>query len=198
MVTVLRGGIRRRGTCPRAVAAAACVVVIALGGCAAEGDDGDRTAGEADTVTTAPPTADVGTDRAAADGGSASGAREPIEVDLLDDGACPGATADAEHPDVVAATLTPADEPGAWDVAVTLCSLYDTPERYADAWRVVTPDGDVLGTRQLLHDHAGEQPFTRSLVGSLTVPDDVATIVVEARDRANGWGGATLEVDLPG
>ena len=77
-----------------------------------------------------------------------------------------------------------------------MCSAYDTPERYADAWRVKGPDGAVLGVRELLHDHAGEQPFTRSLDG-IEIPDGVQTVVVEGRDLANGWGGGTVEVPVP-
>jgi hypothetical protein len=82
-------------------------------------------------------------------------------------------------------------------VAATLCSAYDTPERYADAWRGVTPDGEVLGVRELLHDHAGEQPFTRSLNQPIPVPDGVERLVVEGRDLVNGWGGGTTEVAVP-
>ncbi len=96
-------------------------------------------------------------------------------------------------PDVVDAVAT-ADAEG-WRFDVTISSPYDTPERYADAWRIVAPDGTVLGVRELLHDHQFEQPFTRSLAG-VEIPDDVETVTVEARDSANGWGGATLVVGL--
>jgi hypothetical protein len=80
---------------------------------------------------------------------------------------------------------------------VTISSPYDTPQRYADAWRVLAPDGTVLGVRELLHDHAGEQPFTRSLDG-VTIPPGVPQVTVEGRDLVNGWGGTTMTVDLPG
>lgn len=100
------------------------------------------------------------------------------------------------HPDVVGVRVTPGSEPGTWDVAATISSPYDTPQRYADAFRVLAGDGTQLGVRELLHDHANEQPFTRSLVG-LAIPEDVDRITVEARDLANGWGGTTTSVDLP-
>ena len=67
---------------------------------------------------------------------------------------------------------------------------------YADAWRVVAPDGAVLGLRELLHPHVDEQPFTRSLV--VAVPGGVARVTVEARDNRHGWGGAVATVALPG
>lgn len=98
------------------------------------------------------------------------------------------------HPDVVDATLERDGE--AWRVSATLSSSYDSPDRYADAWRVVAPDGTVLGVRELLHDHAGEQPFTRSLDG-VEIPSDVDEVTVEGRDSANGWGGVTVTVDVP-
>jgi len=96
-------------------------------------------------------------------------------------------------PDVIDVVATPTD--GGWDFDVTVSSPYDTPERYADAWRVLGPDGTVLGVRELAHDHANEQPFTRSLQG-VEIPVDVMVVVVEARDLANGWGGQTIELTL--
>ncbi len=54
----------------------------------------------------------------------------------------------------------------------------------------------MLGIRELLHDHAGEQPFTRSLE-DLVIPDGVDRIVIEGRDLANGWGGTTVTLDVP-
>src|SRR6056297_348441 len=103
-------------------------------------------------------------------------------------------TGDGLYPDVVGATAERNGDTFRFDV--TLSSPYDTPERYADAWRVVGPDGTVLGVRELLHDHQNEQPFTRSLSG-VEIPDDVDTVTIEGRDRVNGWGGATVEFELP-
>ena len=81
-------------------------------------------------------------------------------------------------------------------LAVTISSPYDTPERYADAWRVLGPDGEEYGIRVLAHDHAAEQPFTRSQ-GGIVIPDEVDVVTVQGRDLANGWGGATLDYELP-
>ena len=87
------------------------------------------------------------------------------------------------------------DGDGTWTFSVTLSSPYDTPERYADAWRVVGPDGTEYGSRVLTHDHANEQPFTRSQSG-IEIPDDVEVVTVEGRDQVSGWGGATMEIQL--
>ncbi len=99
----------------------------------------------------------------------------------------------SRFPDVVNVVASESD--GAWTFDVTLSSPYDTPQRYADAWRVVGPDGTVFGVRELDHDHASEQPFTRSL-GDVRIPDDVRTVTVEGRDQVSGYGGTTFEVTL--
>jgi hypothetical protein len=97
-------------------------------------------------------------------------------------------------PDVVDAAATPADD-GTWTFEVTILSPYDTPQRYADAWRVLAPDETELGIRLLLHDHADEQPFTRSLTG-VVIPTGITEVTIEARDQFNGWGGQTLTISL--
>ena len=68
-------------------------------------------------------------------------------------------------------------------------------EHYADAWRVVGPDGTVFGIRVLVHPHVNEQPFTRSLAG-VAIPGEVTTVTVEAHDSVHEWGGATMEIEL--
>lgn len=106
------------------------------------------------------------------------------------------AAAEQAFPDVIDA-VAEASPDGTWRFDVTISSPYDSPERYADAWRVLGPDGTELGVRVLTHDHANEQPFTRSLSG-VEVPDGIETVTIEGRDLANGWGGQTFELDLPG
>lgn len=99
------------------------------------------------------------------------------------------------YPDVLAVELRPAGD-RTFDVAVTISSPYDTPERYADGWRVLDPAGNVLGTHTLLHDHANEQPFTRTQ-RALPIPAGVDEVTVEGRDQAYGFGGATVTVKVP-
>jgi len=55
----------------------------------------------------------------------------------------------------------------------------------------------VLGERVLTHDHANEQPFTRSLSG-LVIPGNISKVTVQGRDKINGYGGKTLEISVPG
>ncbi len=106
-----------------------------------------------------------------------------------------GETADGEFPEIleVEATYDPAGT--SWTFAVTVSSPYDTPQRYADGWRVVGADDTLYGVHTLTHDHAGEQPFTRRQSG-VEIPDDVAEVTIEGRDLVNGFGGTTLTIDL--
>lgn len=80
--------------------------------------------------------------------------------------------------------------------AVTLSSPYDSPQRYADAYRIKTLEGEVLGERILHHHHANEQPFTRRLNG-VEVPQGIDRVVVEGRDQRYGYGGKTRELSIP-
>jgi len=83
-----------------------------------------------------------------------------------------------------------------WRFSVTLSSPYDTPQRYADAWRVLDGNDTELGIRVLGHDHANEQPFTRSQSG-IAIADGTEVVYVEGRDQANGWSGQRFAFSLP-
>ncbi|MEO1493091.1 MAG: hypothetical protein AAFV19_13135 [Pseudomonadota bacterium] len=99
----------------------------------------------------------------------------------------------AGEADTIAATATQSG--GTWRFDVTVQHADTGWDHYADAWRVVGPDGTVYGTRTLYHPHVNEQPFTRSLSG-VEIPSTVATVIVESHDSVHGWGGATVEVSL--
>lgn len=104
------------------------------------------------------------------------------------------ATAEQRFPDVIDATAVLDGD--SWTISATISSPDDTPERYADAWRVVGPDGTVFGQRILDHDHADEQPFERSQSG-IMIPAGIDTVTIEGRDLEDGWGGGTVELTLP-
>jgi len=82
-----------------------------------------------------------------------------------------------------------------WQVHTTLRHGDTGWEHYADAWRVITESGDVLGTRTLLHPHVDEQPFTRS-EGGITIPTHTYIVYVEAHDKEHGWSPQRVRVDL--
>jgi|GEM_PF-883282 len=100
---------------------------------------------------------------------------------------------DGLFPTVVDAVASTNDG-SSWRFDVTLLSEYDSPQRYADAWRVLDGDDNELGIRVLGHDHANEQPFTRST--SVDIPVELDVVFVEGRDQVNGWSGERFQVVL--
>ena len=101
-----------------------------------------------------------------------------------------------KYPEVVSAKVQPRGA-DIFDFDVTVSSPYDTPQRYADGFRVAGRDGTVFGERKLWHDHASEQPFTRDLYG-VKIPRGIRALVIQARDQKHGYGGKTVDVPLPG
>ena len=85
---------------------------------------------------------------------------------------------------------------GTWTISVTLSHGDTGWDDYADGWRVVAADGTVLGTRELLHPHVDEQPFTRSLSG-VEIPEAMRTVYIEARTNTDGWGALRHEIAVP-
>lgn len=95
--------------------------------------------------------------------------------------------------EIVAAEASKSGE--SWRFDVTLLHGDTGWDHYADAWRVVGPDGTILGTRELAHPHVNEQPFTRSL-GGVRIPEGVSTVEIEARDKVHGWASEKFTLDL--
>jgi len=108
----------------------------------------------------------------------------------------PVEAAEQQYPDVVSVKVK-ARGTNTFDFDVTVSSPYDTAQRYADAFRATNKAGKVFGERKLLHDHAGEQPFTRDLYG-VVIPVGVHKVLIQASDQKYGYGGNTVEVGLPG
>ena len=108
----------------------------------------------------------------------------------------PPTSADAEqrYPDVIDVVVEE-ESAGFFAFAVTISSPYDTPDRYADGWRIIGPDGTVYGKHTLGHDHASEQPFTRTQRG-VEIPPGVAEVKVQGRDLEHGYGGRTVTVTI--
>ena len=104
----------------------------------------------------------------------------------------PGALAGGA--DVVAAKVTSTGS-GVYHFDVTVRHADAGWDHYANRWQVLAPDGRVLGTRELLHPHDDEQPFTRSLSG-VRIPADVAVVTIRAHDSVHGHGGKELTVEI--
>jgi hypothetical protein len=66
-----------------------------------------------------------------------------------------------------------------YNISVTVTHADDGWEHYANAWRVYSTDGELIGERVLHHPHVKEQPFTRNLLG-LSIPNEIAEVRVVA------------------
>ena len=95
--------------------------------------------------------------------------------------------------DILAAELKQAGD-GSWAADVTLAHGDTGWDHYADRWRVVDGEGNILGERVLYHPHVEEQPFTRSLRG-VRIPADTGVVHIEAHDKVHGWSPNRLAVD---
>ena len=83
-----------------------------------------------------------------------------------------------------------------WRIAVTLAHADTGWDDYADGWRVEAEDGTVLATRELLHPHVEEQPFTRSL-GGVVLPEGTSEVWIAASTSRGGWEGERRRLALP-
>jgi hypothetical protein len=158
----------RRRSISHSLAALAAVVAVVGGAACSSNDDNDASEPATESV--------------------ADSVSEPAEEPVAE------SVEEQRYPDVVDAEATVSTT--GWKFAVTISSPYDSPDRYADGWRVLGPDGSEYGFRLLTHDHASEQPFTRTLDG-VEIPEDITTVTIEGRDQEFGFGGATFELTLP-
>jgi len=85
---------------------------------------------------------------------------------------------------------------GVWRFAVTVEHNDQGWDHYANIWQVVNPETlEVYGTRELLHPHDNEQPFTRSQAG-VEIPSEVDTVLVRAACNEHDYSGQAVLVDL--
>ena len=112
---------------------------------------------------------------------------------LILTGACSGAV--AGEADVVGVKINKQGG-GSYSFDVSVRHGDTGWKHYANKWDVVAPDGTVLGTRELLHPHENEQPFTRSLSG-VKIPDGIQKVTLRAHDSVHGYGGAEVTVEVP-
>ncbi len=103
-------------------------------------------------------------------------------------------TADADDVRIVGADLHRSGG-NRWSLNVTLKHGDTGWDHYADNWRVVDVEGNMLGNRVLYHPHVEEQPFTRGL-GDVKVPEGITIVYIEAHDKVHGWTPNRLKVDL--
>lgn len=99
----------------------------------------------------------------------------------------------SDLPEIVAAKATPGTS--GWRIDVTLRHPDTGWDHYADGWEVLSPEGEVLGTRPLAHPHEHEQPFTRSL-SSVAIPAGLDHVLIRASCNVDGWTGPEFRLDL--
>ena len=80
--------------------------------------------------------------------------------------------------------------PGSYTFSVTVESPDTGCDQYADWWEVVSPDGQLIYRRVLLHSHVNEQPFTRS--GGPVNVSRQETVIVRSHMNTTGYGGVGL------
>ncbi|MFK7996628.1 MAG: hypothetical protein AB8B87_21000 [Granulosicoccus sp.] len=103
-------------------------------------------------------------------------------------------TAYAGEADVVGGSITALGD-GRYRIDATVEHSDTGWDHYANRWDVLSPDGTVLGVRELAHPHVNEQPFTRSL--TLSIPAGIDSIILQANDSIHGLGGKTFELQIP-
>ena len=69
-------------------------------------------------------------------------------------------------------------------------------DHYADAFEILTVEGEVLAVRTLYHPHVNEQPFTRSL-NNVVIPYSIGEVIIRARDSEHAYGGEEIRVEIP-
>jgi hypothetical protein len=106
----------------------------------------------------------------------------------------PGSVGLAGEADVLAASVQRTGD-GIYRFDVTVEHADSGWDHYANKWEIIAPDGSVLGTRELLHPHVDEQPFTRSLSG-VSIAPAIRRVTVRAYDSVHANGGKELNVDL--
>jgi len=84
---------------------------------------------------------------------------------------------------------------GLFQISATLEHADTGWDHYANRWDVLDENGNVLGSRELLHPHVNEQPFTRSL--QLKIPESVKTVTIQANDSVHELGGKTFSIAVP-
>ncbi|MGC1442197.1 MAG: hypothetical protein WA888_16445 [Burkholderiaceae bacterium] len=103
--------------------------------------------------------------------------------------------AQAGEADVLKAVVSSAGKQFRFDVTVR--SNDKGWDYYCDRFEILSPDGQLLGTRILHHPHESEQPFTRSS-DAIEIDAGIDRVVVRARMKPSGASGETVTVKVPG
>ena len=78
-----------------------------------------------------------------------------------------------------------------YSFSVTVKSPDTGCEQFSDWWEVITPEGDLIYRRILLHSHVTEQPFTRS--GGPVDVTRSAELIIRAHMNTTGYGTEAMQ-----
>ncbi len=108
---------------------------------------------------------------------------------LISSGVCLSSEVDIVK---VKAELTSAQK---YNISVTLKHADEGWEHYANAWRIYSPDGSLIGERVLHHPHVNEQPFTRNILG-VSIPRDLDEVIIVAVCSKTGESKSSYSLKL--
>jgi hypothetical protein len=91
--------------------------------------------------------------------------------------------------EVVSVSVT--GQPGAFNFSVEISSPDQGCDQYADWWEVITPEGELIYRRVLLHSHVSEQPFTRS--GGPVPIEEHDVVLIRAHMHPDGYGSQAMQ-----
>jgi hypothetical protein len=83
-----------------------------------------------------------------------------------------------------------------WRFTVTLAHADEGWDHYASGWDILTRNGRVLATRELMHPHDPTKPFTRSITG-VDVPDGIRTVYIRGICSEAGPSKTLYKLILP-
>ena len=82
-----------------------------------------------------------------------------------------------------------------FNISVTVEHADEGWNHYANAWRIYSMGGKLIGERILYHPHVEEQPFTRNLLG-VSVPLEVKEVMIVAVCSKTGESKASYNLKL--
>lgn len=82
-----------------------------------------------------------------------------------------------------------------WGVTVTLRHTETGWDHCANAWRIISKSGQLLGEQNFNHLQVNEPPFTRNLE-SAAFPVGTQAVYIEGQDSRHGVNPQRLQVDM--
>ncbi len=107
-------------------------------------------------------------------------------------------TAAAGTPAVTAAKIKKdaREVTGIYQITVTVQHQDTGWDNYVDAWQIVAPDGDILGTRIIFEPRLDKTTHVTGLAG-VVIPEEIKEVTIRAHNVAEGYSGQPLTVRVP-